>query len=251
MEDEKKKECTFKPEINKKSIEIAEKLPPVEERLLTSKEPTAYNAPSFVPKIDPISDEIAKRSVTEKEGAPLERWEHLFEVGEQKRAELEQKRQKVKEEQTQKEQYTFKPQLIAQESILSEGRALPLPVSYADKSVPDRTTAWLRGVDEKVKALKDEVSNKSLEGCTFKPHLISLNKEQIDQSTNSANEDNPSSRKTVEKYIEKQKILREAKEETQWKATQFAGSGNLWKKQITVPKAPNFNGQEGGHSVTY
>ena len=42
------------------------------------------------------------------------------------------------------------------------------------------------------------------------------------------------------KYLEKQKSLRDDKEEMKKRIEQSAGSGNIWTKKVTVPKAPEF-----------
>lgn len=219
-------------------MKIAEKLQPSEERLFSPKEQSKIIAesPSFAPQIDPISVEIEKRSKEGKEEEHMERWEKLYKQGEQKKAELEQRRQQSKEEQSIKEQCSFHPQLVSMEI---EGKPIQLPDSIARKTLIERSEAWQKSKEGKIKKREEEEASKKLDGCTFKPQLVSLQKDKINNSVNLPPDQNPSSLKTVEKYIEKQKNIRKTKEEAKKKANQIVGSGNVWKKKVTVPKGPN------------
>jgi len=167
----------------------------------------------------------------------------LYEQGEKKKLEMEEKRKQIKEEQAkkQKEEYSFHPK-INENQITAEPK-LNKEVKNGVKKVIDRTSAWAQAKENKIKMLKEEREKQELNNCTFQPVLVTNGTKKVTERINEndeMNEFNIASIKSVDKYIEKQKLLRVQKEEQKKKAEQSIGSGNLWNKKITVPKAPNF-----------
>lgn len=85
--------------------------------------------------------------------------------------------------------------------------------------VEDRTTLWQQRIEEKIKEQRDSKKGKELEGCTFKPVLIAEkpkpNEEDVDLAT----------KKSVQKYVDKQKALRKTKEQKKIEATMQPGYG--------------------------
>ena len=206
------------------------------------------DVPTFAPHINPISSEIVRRSQPAEGERQPERWEQLYELAEKKKAEMEQRRQQSQQQQelALKEQYPFQPQLVSQDL---SGKAKIGPKDAA--SVETRAMMWKKSREEKLKTLKEVGLNKELEGCTFKPDLKSSLRSHVqthsgsnqNQSVISGSVANPTSAKSVEKYLAKQKGIRQTRQDTQKKAAQSAGSGNVWTKKLTVPKAPNFRRQ--------
>ena len=80
----------------------------------------------------------------------------------------------------------------------------------------------------KAKAKKEEQEKKQLESCTFKPSLCSSNvPTEKDDYDSVISDTNFMSLKSVDKYIAKQRAIREEKEEIKKKAEHAPGSGNL------------------------
>jgi len=193
------------------------------------------NLPKFIPSINPTSDEMVKRS---QNGAGESRWKVLYEMGEKKKVEMEQKRKQFKDEQEKKEQFSFRPNVS---NAKTERRK---------EDIVARTAKWVKERELKAKAIKEEREKKELESCSFKPKLYVTNTHTEEQAS-SSNESNYKSLRSIDKYIEKQRILREQKEEMKKKAAHKPGSGNVWTgKGITVPKAPNFSSRERVGSVS-
>ena len=206
--------------------------------------------PQFAPTIDPISTEMDKRSKAHKEdGKPAERWELLYDLNGKKKVELEELKKQYEEEDFRKSDCTFKPQLVTKDST---NVATKEKIRHNVDGVQLRAMLWQKRKEERIKALKECVEDKQIEGCTFQPLLVSTSaaqaaavekKEEHDKSESASTDAFVASMKSVEKYIEKQKTLRFQKEQTQKRAEQYAGSGNVWTKKVTVPKAPHFLGK--------
>ncbi len=204
--------------------------------------------PQFAPTINPVSSELDKRSKLVKEGGkPVERWELLYDLNGKKKAELEELKKQYEETDPKKTECTFKPQLVAKDTS-----NVASPKKRSVEGVQARAMLWQKRKEERIKALKESVDDKAMEGCTFQPHLIATSTAHVgmiergedpNKSTNTSTDAFIASMKSVEKYIEKQKALREQREQSQKRAEQYAGSGNLWTKKITVPKAPHFMGK--------
>lgn len=209
--------------------------------------PAKPELPQFAPKVNPTSSEIDKRSkIIKEDGKPIERWELLYDLNEKKKSELEELKKLYEESDSNKNECTFKPQLVTEENKISV-----TPAQHKKKSVAgvqERAMIWQKRKEDKLRALKETTENKEMESCTFAPRLISKNSgivqnehiEDNKQSTTMSTDGFIASMKSVEKYIEKQKALREQRELSHKKAEQIAGSGNVWTKKITVPKAPTF-----------
>ena len=191
------------------------------------------DVPKFKPQINPISDEIDRRTQTHVEGPPSQRWEQLYGLNEKKKAEMEELRKEYSDIQAEKDQCTFHPQIVSYEPRPNPENPAAAPSAASPKenvAVEERTMLWKERKEKKLKNLKEAEEGKVLEGCTFKPQLIAsatshaANKEEPNKSSTST-EAFVASMKSVERYIEKQKSLRQQKEQSQHKAEQFAGSG--------------------------
>jgi hypothetical protein len=162
-------------------------------------------------------------------GVVQQRWEQLYGLNEKKKTEMEELKKQYEEMQAAKEECTFHPQLVPYEPRGREegpGVAASTSVQREGVTVEERTMLWKDRKEKKIKTLKEAEQGKELEGCTFKPELIATisRKDEANKSATSA-EAFVASMKSVERYIEKQKMMRHQKEQTQRKADQVAGSG--------------------------
>ena len=186
--------------------------------------------PSFAPQIDPISSEIVKQSQSTKE---IKRWEHLYELGGKQKVELEEKRKQFEEAREKKEHCTFHPQLVSQKKGKEESKVLSTTGITKNEvcSIPERANQWVKSKESKIKALKEKEEQDAMGECTFKPYLAASNASHMTVNSKVAGELTPTldaniaSMKSVEKYIEKQKALRDVREESKKKSELYAGSG--------------------------
>ena len=174
-----------------------------------------------MPTINTISDEIDKQRLTGKDMSG-QRWELLYELGEKKKVELEEKRKHMKEEEEkkEKEEYSFHPKTCQYQKVDNE---------KTKSKVQERTEAWAKNKESKIKARKEELEKQKLESCTFKPVLVTTSSAVSREKTEDEIEagSNTVSLKSVDKYIERRKALREQKEEYKKKAENSVGSGRI------------------------
>ena len=205
-----------------------------ESRLLNPKEskPVEVEEPTFAPQINTISSVLAKQNQQNKEdGKTGKRWEQLYEMGEKKKQELEEKRKQNKEEQEKKEQYSFHPELVTKKVPRVGSPTAGGKNSVA--AVQERGSAWVKSKEGKLKALKEEEERRKVNECTFKPYLAASSTSHmiLDRNAGAAStsdlESNIASLKSVDKYIEKQKAMRDTKEENKKKAEMYPGSGSI------------------------
>ena len=222
-----------------------------------SKRPVKVEQPTFVPQINPISSEIDRRiqaqaqahaqtqgstqgptqgptqeptqTETQAEGQVRQRWEQLYGLSEKKKAEREELRKQYDELQAEKDKCTFHPQLAPYDPRPhpeSASATAAAAVQREGVSVEERTRLWKERKEQKLKSLKEAEQDKALEGCTFKPELVAtVSRKDEDNKSSTSTEAFVASMKSVERYIEKQKLLRLQKQQTQRKAEQIAGSG--------------------------
>ena len=159
----------------------------------------------------------------------------LYELNTEQKLKLEQRRIVQENERIKNEQFPFHPQLITTDSN-EEGLGFVTCNGVKMKAgwIEKRTMEWQQQKEEKIKALKNDIEERELEDCTFKPVLL-----EEDRNINSY-EGTKVSMKSIEKHITKQKQIRDAKEQAQKCFEQGPGSGKLWSKKLTVPKAPSF-----------
>ncbi len=163
----------------------------------------------------------------------------LYELKGKQEEEMKRLKGQYEEADAAKQNCTFRPQLVADPS------SDPDNAKRNVEGVQERAMLWQKKKEEKLKAMKSSSEERLLESCTFQPQLVAgsnahIEHEEPDKTTG---ETAIASIKSVEQYIEKQKAMREQKEQSQKKAEQYTGSGKLWTKRITMPKAPNFMGK--------
>ncbi len=140
------------------------------------------------------------------------------------------KQQKVLQEQKEREEYSFRPQLVSRRAPKQKKGD---ESSKSDKAgnvmaVQQRADKWMKSREGKLKAMKEEEDKQKLGECTFKPQLEASNTSHVimdKTGVSTASDANVASLKSVEKYIEKQKALRATKEESKKRAEHYIGSG--------------------------
>jgi len=136
-----KNNCTFQPQLSKKSLKMAEKLEPAQQRLLKAgkedairKAESEMDRPSFTPNINPVSSELDNRLKYNREGKTAERWESLYELNAKKKNDMEQLKKNYEEvKKKEEEDWTFKPTLMSNE---------PKKDEKAEGSVVQRALMW-------------------------------------------------------------------------------------------------------------
>ena len=110
-------------------------------------------------------------------------------------------------------------------------------------SVEYRTLMWKQQAEERIKGVREANKNKDLDGCTFHPVLIpapvNLDRVELNKCT----------KRSYEKYIKRMRGVREVNERKYQEEMMKPGSGicslvtkgNVWKKKVTIPKAPAFS----------
>ncbi len=175
-----------------------------------------------------MSNELASRALpaAAENGRPLERWEMLYGLTTKQEQDMKRLKEQYAEADAKKQQCTFQPQLV------SEAETTP----PADGSVQERAMKWEKKREEKLRAMQESSEDRELADCTFQPYLMATSNAhmariereeppQDNQSNASGADAFISSMKSVEQYIEKQKALREQKEQDKKMAEQYAGSG--------------------------
>ena len=173
-----------------------------------------------------------------KEG---ERWRQLYDLNEKRKKDKEELKKMYEDEDAKKQQCTFRPQLIGREGENENQKDSQSPGQGKKnvEGVQERNMLWQKKKEDKIKMMKDNGEDKDLVECTFQPHLVAtsaahmakIEKEEPNQS-NSSTDAFIASMKSVEKYIEKQKSLRDQKEQTQKKAENYTGSGTISEGSI-------------------
>ncbi len=163
-----------------------------------------------------------------------DRWEQLYDEGERQKIELEEMRRLAKADQDErdKEVCSFRPQLETQ-------KYSPNKSSTEERWAEDahqRGERWVKRRERKIQTMAEEDSKQKLGECTFKPCLAASAASRVQDEKLVS----PASLRSVEKYIKKQKQLKAEKDEGKRKTELTVGSGNLWNKRLTVPKAPSF-----------
>lgn len=142
---------SFKPAVNKRSIEIAKSLGHSFTHLLLPKKAVKVEQPVFKPTINRKSQKLANSTP---------RWEALYRLNEQQTQKLDDLRAEVAAKQVDVE-CTFKPKTTRP--------AKPTPVSDFYK----RQSAWQKSIADKVEAQQLSIADKDLDGCTFAPKVTS------------------------------------------------------------------------------
>ena len=180
-----------------------------------------------------------------------ERWEELYRLNEKMKAQLE-TRQKAREVEKQlQEQFPFKPQLLSQvlpannagnagnagsagsAGSTASGSAALRPMIQANAhtsrgSVERRTRLWNQRRADRLQTLKEEEAERELDGCTFHPQRLETSAFSKDTTSRSCllSSDRPAiSDKSIDRHIERQRQIREAREGQQKKADRSPGSG--------------------------
>ena len=180
--------------------------------------------PTFTPQINTISNRLDPRSKSRCDKP--NRWEALYELGEKQKQDYEFRRKQQQEEQLQKDNCPFRPQLVMHEKS-----------GKTDPSVAQRTSQWNQMKEEKVKAMEAMKKEKELEGCTFKPKLVTHVGWRTAEKENMCGKPGM---KSIEKHVVNQNKARIVREEKKKMLEQAPGSGNVWARRGTVPRTPSF-----------
>jgi len=174
---------------------------------------------SFQPQINQISQIIDEKiSQAKKEGLP--RWEFLYELSEKQKEDKNIKRMEKEElEKNEISKYSFQPNL--------NNTQKPVIIRSRSGSVEKRTMQWSKVKNEKIRAMADFEKNRELSGCTFKPQLCQpieksskLRKSVAQVKSKKKSEENSPevaqiSLQSMQKYVQKQKKIREEKCKTE------------------------------------
>lgn len=129
------------------------------------------NAPTFIPQINPISDELDNRMKITQGGK--ERWQTLYELGQKKREEMDQLRQNyaaLKEQQ--EKSMTFRPQIHSKPDNNKGDFNTYRSESATIARVAERSKIWLENKLKKIEVLKDTMGDGEVTECTFQPKLF-------------------------------------------------------------------------------
>lgn len=97
---------------------------------------------------------------------------------------------------------------------------------------------WEQNRKAKISQLKDQTKDSDLEGCTFKPTLISNKNDYIRGSKKIDGRININS---IDKYLTRMYSVRMDRENRKREAENKIGSGKHWKKAITIPQPPKLS----------
>lgn len=178
-------EFTYSPKINELSKKLAKwrsASPPVYKLSSCSIEEFTYK-----PSINQKSSKIGKRG---NESEP--RWKMLHDLNNSLKSKLQSKRDDLKQLEESHAECSFYPKINSCNASRS-----PSPTQTAH-----RLTKWLSEKELKLKEVKDQLQDKNISSCTFKP---SINKPQLDLS---GNKPEP---KGVQIYLKRQDIIRRIK----------------------------------------
>eukprot|EP00347_Sterkiella_histriomuscorum_P007643 403348130 len=177
----------FKPNINKKTIEIVERKfegVNVYDRLTQSVDRFAeYQIPSdqqhtFVPQINPISDELDNRMKMGLQndsigyGVHKERWQTLYELGLKKKEDMDILRKNYQDMKEQEEtSCTFKPQIYSKGTVYDTSNRVGGDSCSNRISIFDRCKVWADNKMKKIEMIKELQVDKDIDECTFKPNI--------------------------------------------------------------------------------
>ena len=205
---------THKPQVLKKSEQLAKKLGSSEDRLLNPKQKPkeVYVELSHTPQIDAKSNNIiAEKSKTTEN---VEKWKELYELSSKQQIEKQERKKQRDEEIQRSENFTFKPQIIEKPSTSSQ--ILP---------VHQRANKWAEEKEKKKSDLRDFLMDREVEECTFKPLIIA--KFEIPPKFDEV--------RSYQQYVDKMKNHRENVKNMQIIENNKAGSGKVWENKATIP----------------
>ena len=120
--------------------------------------------------------------------------------------------------------YTFRPTIN------------PAPGAENDTSsliaVNERCLDWVKQKEKRMSGIKEAVSKKELEDCTFKPKVNKSTIKSLKANYNNMN------RRSIEKFLDRQNQARARKVVDEEYSKRTAGSGLNWKNKVTKPKSP-------------
>jgi len=228
----------FRPQLSKKSLEIAAKLENSFQRLVDTsinkanenKKKLLKEADSnltFKPKINKISNQLdGQFKANVFNGDELHRWDQLYLMKDKYNIDKEMKKQERERIEKENDECTFHPKLNTVSSRV-----------FRDKSVTlaERTSAWKDMRDRKLKREKSAILEKEIAECTFEPALCaSPGKLATSRSASNLNDLSQMSIKGLDNHFEKIDRANRMKREVEARQEKF--SGKSWKRQITVPK---------------
>lgn len=142
---------SFKPELNKNSLKIAEKLGPFGNRSSLHSKSASNESFSFKPEINKNSSMASRRS-----SSP--RWKKLYGLNIERRERLELLRQALAENDVDYE-CTFQPKTLRKNGGLT------------NTDTVQRLNDWEKRRQSKIDGMRNSSSDKNLDECTFKPML--------------------------------------------------------------------------------
>lgn len=165
---------SFRPQLSKKSLNIAARLGDPKERLTANKPKEAFHAPDTEckPHINPHSRVIDHRS-----HSPISRWDALYDLSK-----------------TKNEQFTPKeavdPECTFRPKIKRENRE-------RSGNVVSRLLDWNKEKERKLRIAQNNCAGKDLEECTFSPVLGDLDAPEEEKIN-----------KGIERFLERRQMLR-------------------------------------------
>lgn len=212
-------EPTYKPMLNKKSLDIAKKLDKSIDRLVASElsqpqneQPIPQPANSFQPKICSKSRDLDRRK------SPIEsvaRHDRLINIGEEYNLRVKRmQREKERELEDEFLGLDFKP-------LIPPRAVSPHLAVAATAGVADRNEKWVQRKQERLNKLKEDIDSQNAQQCTFQPQMVS---KAPDQSILATNKDMNSSvlvTAGVENYFTRLEQARRIKREKMAKLDPF------------------------------
>lgn len=187
-------ESPFQPQLSKKSLLIAKKLGSAKERLTNTPTREALNSTetlTFKPEINKRSERIVSKispNVNKNN-----RWEMLYNKGNEQKAKLEKKRKEAEDAKIKDDkECTFRPNIT------------PIKERPEGSNTVERLLNWGRIKEQKIKQKRDNDVEKDLEGCTFVPQINEIKFYQ---------EESTAGLRGVNKFLDRQAQARKLKEE--------------------------------------
>lgn len=109
---------------------------------------------------------------------------------------------------------------------------------YNKYSVEERTLIWEQNRQKRINEIQKQNKDNDLDGCTFRPQLMSNHNDYIRGSNKIEGNVNITS---IDKYLSRMYMARAERENRKIEEDNMVGSGKNWKKQITVPNPPKLS----------
>jgi len=248
-EPEEKAKPQFRPQLSKKSLEIASRLENSFQRLVDtsitkSKENKKKlikqidNEHSFQPKINKLSKALDERfRANVFNGDELHRWDQLYLMKEKYNMDREARQRQKEEEEANNKECTFHPQISTNSNRM-----------YRDDSAgfAERASNWKKNKERRLDKEREYRFDKEMENCTFQPEVNEISQRfrnsSFTGSSNNLNDISNLSIRGIDQHFEKIDKANRMKKELEARQERF--TGKTWKSQITVPKEFLFHKRE-------